>query len=259
MLTLYHYPLSPCSEKIRYALAIKGLSWHEVHLDLSKKENLSEEYLAINPAGCIPALVAGTDVVVESTTILDYLEALAPYPSLTPVAPMARAKMRLWTKWVDETLHPAWPGIAWVVLIRPRWIEAGHEQVMEMVAQLPDPSRRDRQLILYRKGFASPQSHAAFSTFSKTIELMANDLEDRPFLCGDTPSLADVSVLPYFVTADYFGLLGEDGVALPETLIDWYARMRSRPSLAETLQPQITTQRAEQLRSAGHEALKALT
>ena len=70
----------------------------------------------------VPALVDGDHTIIESTIIMEYLDTAYSPDSLKPKGAYAQAQMRKWTKWVDETLHPNWPGIAWNTLIRPTWL-----------------------------------------------------------------------------------------------------------------------------------------
>ena len=102
MLTLYHGVTSTCSKRVRMALAEKGVEWDSVHLDLSRRDNLEPEYLKINPNGVVPTLITenGT-VIIESTVILEYLDDAYPDIPLKPDDPIARARMRLWTKKLD--------------------------------------------------------------------------------------------------------------------------------------------------------------
>ncbi len=257
MLRLYHYPLSPCSEKVRFALALKGVAWEEVILDLAEKENLTGAYLSINSSGCIPTLVNNEDIVVESTAILDYIEALFPDPCLLPDVPMQRANMRLWAKWVDEVLHPAWPGIAWVVLVRPRWLQMGDKAVHEMVAKLPDPKRRERQLDLYSAGFSSSLSEHAFDVLTKTLHRMDRALEETPMLCGVSPSLADISILPYLTAARAFGILDE-GFPVPATVARWMETLIGLDALSPVLKTQISPERSEEISAVGRKSLHTL-
>jgi len=257
MLTLYHYPLSPCSEKVRYALALKKLGWREVILDLARKENLSTDYLALNPSGCIPTLVAEEDIVTESTAILDYIEARWPEPTLLPKLPIERAQMRLWTKWVDEILHPSWPGIAWVVLVRPRWREMGDDAVHAMIEKLPDAKRRDRQWQLYQEGFSAEDAKKAFITFFDTMKRMNDVLSHRKWLCGDRLSLADISIMPYFVAAQAFGVLDRE-FELPLAVRNWFKELQALDFLSTALRSQISPQRAQKILLTGQQALEAV-
>ena len=53
MRTLYHYPLSPQSRRVRVALAEKGLEFESV---IEQPWRRREEFLALNPAGEVPVL-----------------------------------------------------------------------------------------------------------------------------------------------------------------------------------------------------------
>ena len=73
-LHLYHTARSNCAARVRLLLEEKTLDWVGHHIDLGKKENITEEYFGINPKGVVPTLVYDGEVVVESNDILLYLE-----------------------------------------------------------------------------------------------------------------------------------------------------------------------------------------
>ena len=79
-LKLYHANWSLCSQMVRVALAEKGLSYESNHIKLCdhypKGENLSPEYLAINPKGIVPAIDLDGEIVTESTNIIKRLNKL---------------------------------------------------------------------------------------------------------------------------------------------------------------------------------------
>jgi len=81
-LHLYHGDISNCSMRVRMTLEEKGLDWISHHLDLKKKENITDEYFSINPKGLVPALVHDGVVHVESNEIIDYLDQIYPEPAL---------------------------------------------------------------------------------------------------------------------------------------------------------------------------------
>jgi glutathione S-transferase len=56
-LSLYHSPISTCSQKVRLALAEKGLDYDSRIIELARQEHLEAWYLAINPNGVVPSLV----------------------------------------------------------------------------------------------------------------------------------------------------------------------------------------------------------
>lgn len=252
-ITLYNYPLSPCGEKVRFALMEKGLPFRLVDIDLSRKANLAPDYLRLNPKGFVPTLVVGTDVLNESTVINEYLDEVFPDVPLKAATPGARAEMRLWTKLVDETVHPAWPAIAWPILVRPSWLEQPAETVAAMLDKLPDPARRERQRRMLRDGVASPDSRAALSMVEGLCDRMAEALADRPWLTGDRFTLADLALLPYFFALDAFGMRAV--FDRRQSLVrDWYDRAAARPAYRPGLRSHFAADRLATVARLGAEA-----
>lgn len=84
-LELYHSHISTCSQKVRIALAEKGIDWVSRPVDLSKHENLTPAFLAINPNGVVPAFVHDGRPIYESTVMYEYLDERWPdAPRLAP-------------------------------------------------------------------------------------------------------------------------------------------------------------------------------
>ena len=98
MLVLYHHNISVCAQKVRIALAEKKLPYERRHINLMKAEQVSPDYLKINPKGVVPALVHNGQPVIESTVIMEYLDDAFPERPLRPAAPLARARMRVWRR-----------------------------------------------------------------------------------------------------------------------------------------------------------------
>ena len=107
MLELYHHGSSVCAAKVRIVLAEKQLEWTGHYLDILKGDQFSPDYIRLNPKAVVPTLVHDGAVIGESTVINEYLEDVFPTPTLLPATARERAAMRLWTKAVDEDLHPA--------------------------------------------------------------------------------------------------------------------------------------------------------
>ena len=101
-LELFHHDASTCSQKVRICLAEKGIDWVNRPVDLGAGENLTPEYLAINPNGVVPTLVHDGTVILESTFINEYLDEVFPDPPLRPADPAAKARMRGWGKMADD-------------------------------------------------------------------------------------------------------------------------------------------------------------
>ena len=107
MIELYHHGSSVCAAKVRFVLMEKDLEWQGHYLDILKGEHFTPDYLKLNPMAVVPTLVHDGEVLVESTVICEYLDDAFPERPLKPSSPLDRARMRLWTKAVDEHIQPA--------------------------------------------------------------------------------------------------------------------------------------------------------
>src|ERR1039458_399400 len=105
MLELYHNDMSTCAQKVRFALAAKEAVWPGPHLDLRAGDQQTPEYLKLNPNGVVPTLVHDGEVIIESTVINEYIDDALSGRALRPADAQSKARMRLWTKQLDEGLH----------------------------------------------------------------------------------------------------------------------------------------------------------
>ncbi|KAL1811739.1 hypothetical protein DCAR_0623868 [Daucus carota subsp. sativus] len=83
-LKLYNYFRSTSSCRVRIALNLKGIDYEYKVVNLLKGEQLSPEYLEINPMGYVPALVDGDITIADSLAIIMYLEEKYPQRPLLP-------------------------------------------------------------------------------------------------------------------------------------------------------------------------------
>ena len=100
-LKLYHAKWSLCSQMVRVAMEEKGLSYESNLIKLCDQypeaENLSPEYLAINPKGIVPSLDLDGKIVTESTNIIKKLNSLS-----------GEHDMDLWPADVDQERLNTW-------------------------------------------------------------------------------------------------------------------------------------------------------
>jgi glutathione S-transferase len=78
--TLYNAPQSTCSQRVRFVLNAKGLSFEEIKLDLLAGDQLKPDYLALNPNGVVPTLDHDGAIVLDSSVIIEYLDEVVPTP-----------------------------------------------------------------------------------------------------------------------------------------------------------------------------------
>ena len=175
---------------------------HELRLlDFERREQKSAGYLAINPAGVVPALVLDGQVLTEAAAIVMQLADRHPAAGLAPApGSAARGDYYRWMFWCANTLQPAYR--AWFYPAEPAG--EGNEQAVRMQA---------RAVI-----------EAAWERLSGHLE------QHGPYLLGTQPSAAD-----FLLT-----MLMRWSRNMPRPSDDWpvlraYARrMKDRPAFQET-------------------------
>jgi len=81
MFTLFYAP-GTCALASHIALEDAGASYQLKRIDFRKNEQQSADYLAINPKGRVPALVAPRGVVTETPAILAFRNRFPPFKPL---------------------------------------------------------------------------------------------------------------------------------------------------------------------------------
>ncbi len=104
MLKLYHGRTSVCAIKARIALAEKNLEWDGQLLTL-RGDQFDPQYLKLNPNTVVPTLVHDGNVIIESTAIIHYLNDAFPNPPQMPAPALARSRVHMTTKLIDEYVH----------------------------------------------------------------------------------------------------------------------------------------------------------
>lgn len=82
--------------RVRLALALKGIKAEEIYIDLERDggEQHSAAFAALNPQQMVPLLVDDDRVIRQSLAIIEYLEETHPLPPLLPKNPAERAHVR---------------------------------------------------------------------------------------------------------------------------------------------------------------------
>jgi glutathione S-transferase len=105
MLTLYFAP-NTCALASLIALEEGGLPYEPKRVETSKGENLTPEYLAINPKGRVPAMVTDRGVLTETPAILAYVAQVASSARLAPLDDFfAFGRMQAFNNYLCSTVH----------------------------------------------------------------------------------------------------------------------------------------------------------
>jgi ganglioside-induced differentiation-associated protein 1 len=238
MLVLYHHGSSVCAAQVRFTLAEKGLEWQGRYLDILKGDQFAADYRALNPKAVVPTLVHDGKVLTESTVICEYLDEVFPDPPLTPRDAFGRATMRLWTKAVDEDLHPACAEVTFASSHRHTISRLPPVEFERFLASTPPqsvtPTWHERKKEIVRNGFSAPGIDRPFRLYDRFLQKMEDALAERPWLAGDALSLADIAVTPYVNRLDMLGMAGLWEERRPR-LTDWFARIKARPAFKPAL------------------------
>lgn len=164
--TLYSNYLNSAGERVRIALALKGIAYHYI----SVREIGWEAYETINPQRLMPALKLGDHIVPQSTAILEYLEETYPEPALLPTDPVVRAMARGFAQHITSEMHA-------IDVIRVRRF-------------------LNSELNIDQDGLDRWQLHWFHTGFGVLEELLARRPAATPFCYSDGPGWADLHLVP---------------------------------------------------------------
>ena len=176
---LYSFFRSGTSHRLRIALGLKGLSVDYLPVNLPKEQHLGTAYKAINPQGLVPALrLDDGKVLIQSPAIIEWLEEAYPEPPLLPAEPIARARVRALAAIVGCDIHPV-----------------NNRRILETLRQ---QFKADEATI---DAWCGTWITAGFDTIEA---LLAADSARADFCFGNTPTLADVYLIPQVESARRF-------------------------------------------------------
>lgn len=231
---LYHGPGSVCSQKVRLCLAEKGLDWEDRRPGRSQAAMRAPDYLALNRDGVVPTLIHDGHALVESRLINEYLEDTFPAPALSPADPLARHRMRWWTRQADDDLHRGTFSLMFAISRRAAFIQKPREEWRANLPGMNSPQKQELTMDLAEHGFASRYVFEARDRFRLLLNDMEMALGDSAWLAGDAYSLADLEVTPHLARIRDLGLSrlweGHPHVT------DWLARVTARPSFATAIE-----------------------
>jgi glutathione S-transferase len=188
---LYRHPLSGHAHRVELLLSLLGLPFESIDVDLLKRAHKAPEYLAKNSMGQVPVIEDGDVTLADSNAILVYLALrYDPERRLYPSDPVGSAQVQRWLSMAAGELASG-PGLL-------------------------------RKSVLFR----SPVDRAGPEAIARQLLQVLDDaLARRPYLVGDTLSIADIALYTYTAHAP------EGGVSLEPypALRAWIARIEALP------------------------------
>jgi maleylacetoacetate isomerase len=175
---LHDYFRSSAAYRVRIALRLKGVEHDSVSVDLRTGAQKGEAYRALNPQGLVPVLEIDGHRIAQSLAIIDYLEATRPDPALLPADPAGQAHVRAMALTIACDIHP----LNNLRVLRYLEHELGHDE----------PARNLWYAHWIAQGLEALERTAAPGA--------------GPFLFGDSPTLADICLVPQLYNARRFAV-----------------------------------------------------
>jgi glutathione S-transferase len=193
---LYYVP-GACSMAAHVALCEAGLAFDLDKMDpTTRRTEKGEDYLKVNPKGSVPALrLDNGEVLTEVAVILQYIADQKPESGLAPPAGgMPRYRLAEWLNFISSEIH---------------------KQLSPFFNPKLPPEWRDNQLRLLDHRF----------------NILADRLKDRPYLMGDSFTVADAYLA---VVLNWTRLFKIDMAKWP-ALTEFMARIAARPAVQSAL------------------------
>ena len=191
---------SPFAARVRIQAYAKGIELQHV-----APEGLrTPEFKRFNVLGKVPVLDTGSQLIPESTVIMDYLEDAHPEPALRPKAPEERAVMNLFYRFPDLYIQPVLRPLFQLLLAKDR----EGQSVAESIAAL----------------------NAQFRLLDALIERFGREGHDRL-------DLADCALAPFLFYATYLPplLKGGDPLAEAPRVAAWWQWLQAKAPVAKVL------------------------
>jgi glutathione S-transferase len=225
--------MSSCAQKVRLCLAEKGLEWEDRHMDLRGGEHQQDWYVKLNRRAVVPTLVHDGVAIQESNVINEYIDEQFPSPPLMPKTPFGRAQVRLWTKQLDEDIHDSCIAIlSFGLAFRYQYLERG-EAGKALLEQIPNIFKRERRRDVIDKGLDSMHFRVAVARMEQLLNEMQEALSQHAWLADENYTIADAAFTPYIVRLEHLNIL--QMIDSRPKVVNWYARIKSRPSYQDAI------------------------
>jgi glutathione S-transferase len=235
MIVLHHDWDAFCCIKVRFCLAEKGVDFVSRIVDLQRMEQLTPEYLAINPNGVVPTLMDRGRAVFESSVINEYIDESFSGPRLMPLDAHGRAIARLWVKFEDDVLHPAVKGPTYRYMLSQSLGRLPREVIEARIARAPTPQKAEflRKALIDKAPNEDDGLAAVSAVFTRAIDKMERRLSEARWFGGEQFSLADVAIAPFIDRLEelQFANLWANRPALSR----WIASIKARPAYRAAL------------------------
>jgi len=213
-LILHHYAASPFSEKTRLLLGHKKLAWKSVIIPPVMPK--PDVVLLTGGYRRTPVLQLGADIYCDTALIADGLEHLQPEPTIYPEP--EKGLSRILAQWADSSLF--WAAMAYN--LQPKG-------AAELFASLPPDAAKafgEDRAKMSTGNMARLRPGDAAAAYKSYLRRLSDMLDDKPFLLGEVPCIADFSAYhPLWYTSRIHAVKGI--LDLTPAVVDWMDRMKA--------------------------------
>ena len=178
--------------RVHWMLHELGLSYETIKLDISAGENRKPEYLAINPAGQVPAMVIDGLNLAESVAIVQFL-ADKFKPELAGRTPEERAQSLQWGLWTMLN---------------------------------PQKAMLDLAMMVWRNAADEAKTKTAHETLEKELPILEALLSTRAFVAGDPFTTGDLIACVSLTYASF----SKFDLSTYSNITRWMGACTSRPA-----------------------------
>jgi glutathione S-transferase len=227
MLKLYHNDMSSCAQKVRAALAEKGLDWEGEELNLRAGDQHKPDFLKLSPRGVVPVLVHQGAAIVESNIIMEYLEDAFPDTKrLMPKAAIDKAVVRNMMQRLDTSLHMNIAAISIGVAFRDQLLAVlkDAKALEAYYSAMPDARLQAVYRDVVPAGAGSQSFLLAIDGWKRQFADMNAAIGSGDWLVGNELTLADLAYMPYMCRFEHLHMT-EIWSRYP-ALAAWFARLK---------------------------------
>lgn len=175
---LYSYFRSSAAYRVRIALALKGLDYEYVSVQIAKGRQFEAAFAALNAQNLVPVLEDEHRLLYQSLAIIQYLDETYPEPRILPTDRFERNRVRSLALIIACEIHPL-----------------NNLRVLKYLTDVLKVSEEQKNAWYH---------HWVTTGFTALEHRLATEPQTGRFCHGDKPGFADISLVPQVANARRF-------------------------------------------------------
>jgi len=175
---LYSYFRSSAAYRVRIALALKGLDYEYVSVQIAKGRQFEAAFAALNAQNLVPVLEDEHKLLYQSLAIIQYLDETYPEPRILPTDRFERNRVRSLALIVACEIHPL-----------------NNLRVLKYLTDVLKVGEEQKNAWYH---------HWVTTGFTALEHRLATEPQTGRFCHGDKPGFADISLVPQVANARRF-------------------------------------------------------